>query len=692
MCEDNNEYADKEGFGLRVYESKKIRNVGILSHGGTGKTSLTEAMLYDAGHINRLGRTDDGTTVTDYLPEEIKRKVTVSATLAPIEWKDHKINVLDTPGYADFIGEVRSAMRAVDSVILMVDAVAGIEVMTEVHWDAAEETQKPRLIFINKMDRENANFERTLTALRERFGTRVAPLTLPIGAEDQFTGIVDILQKKAWKFEGSKAVPTDIPAELAAQAESHREELMEAAAEGDDTLLEKYLEGEPLTDEEINLGLHAGVQAAKIVPVFCGSATKNIGVHNLLDAVVDLLPSPVVAAGGEDISQGPVTAFVFKTLADPFVGKLSFIRVVKGVLKADSTVHNLNKAKDERFGSLLITRGKNQDTAPEANAGDIVAIAKLADTNTGDTLGEKGKSEIQEGLDFPHPIFSVALEAKSRNDEDKVGSALTRLLEEDPTLVLEKNVETKETVLTGMGETHLDIVVERLQRKFGVEVNRKTPTVPYRETIRGSADCEYKHKKQSGGHGQYGHVKMKFDPLPGEGFVFAETIFGGSVPKNYHPAVEKGVREAMQEGVLAGYPVTDIKVTLYDGSYHDVDSSEMSFKIAASQCFKKGMEMAKPVLMEPVMNVEATVPEQFMGDIIGDLNTKRGRILGMEPKGKWQIVKATVPLAEMYRYAIDLKSITQGRGSFTMEFDHYEDVPPQTAKEIIDASAKKTAD
>jgi len=678
---------------LRVYSSKQIRNIGVLSHGGAGKTSLVEAMLFDAGHTTRLGRIEDGTTVTDYLPIEIKRKVTVATVLAPIEWKEHKLNILDAPGYADFIGEVKSAMRASDGLIMVVDGVAGVEVMTEVHWEAANEANLPKVVFINKLDRENSSFEKTVAALRERFGSQVVPMTLPIGAEDKFSGVVDILQNKAFKFEGNKAIPTDIPADLINDIEKYHDALMEAAAEGNDELMMKYLDGEPLTEEEIAAGIKAGVKNAKIVPVFCGSATKNIGVQPMMDALVELMPSPLDAAPeGEDISKGPLTAIVYKTLADPFVGKLSFIRILKGTLKADGTVHNINKDKDERYGALLVPRGKAQDNVTEAHAGDIVAIAKLVDAGIGDTLGEKGKTEIQPGVEFPEPTFSVAVAAKSRNDEDKMATALYRMVEEDPTLRYSKNAETKESVLTGMGETHLDIIIERLKNKFAVEVNTKTPRVPYRETIRGTGDFEYKHKKQSGGHGQYGHVKLRFYPLTEGNFEFTETIFGGSVPKNYHPAVEKGVREVMSEGVLAGYPMTQIKVELYDGSYHDVDSSEMSFKIAAAQCFKKGVEKCKPVLMEPVQYVEVHVPEQFMGDIISDLNGKRGRILGMEPHGKWQVVKAMAPLSEMYRYAIDLKSITQGRGYFSMKFDHYEDVPQNVAQTIIAEYQKNKED
>lgn len=676
---------------MQVYSSNKLRNVGILAHGGAGKTSLTEAILYNAGHTNRLGKVDDGTTTTDYLPEEIKRKVTVSTTLAPVEWRDYKINILDTPGYADFIGEVKSALRAVDGMVLVVCGVAGVEVQTEVHWDVAEEAGMPRIIFINKLDRENANFNRVLDDLQQRFGKKVVPITLPIGSEENFSGVVHILKEKAYKFKGKDVIEEEIPEELKDEVEQYREALMEAAAEGDDDLLMKYLEGEPLTDEEMYKGIRASVKNAKVVPVYCGSALKNIGVQLLTNAVINMLPSPleVVDAENEELNKEPLSALVFKTLADPFVGKLSFIRVLKGVMKSDTTVHNVNKDKDERYGPLLVMRGKNQNNVTEAQPGDIFAIAKLAATTTGDTLGVKGKTTAEEGVIFPNPTYSVAVQAKSRNDEDKVGNALNRLLDEDPTLRLEKNTETKETILTGMGEQHLDIIMERLQRKFGVEVTTKTPTVPYRETIRGTAEYEYKHKKQSGGHGQYGHVKLRFEPLKDNEFEFDETIFGGAVPKNYHPAVEKGVREAMQEGILAGYPVTNVKVTLYDGSYHDVDSSEMSFKIAASMCFRKGIEKANPVLMEPYMSVEIKVPDQYMGDIISDLNSKRGRVLGMEPQDKWQVVKAHVPLAEMYRYAIDLKSITQGRGSFSMEFSHYEDVPQQVAKTIIETATTK---
>ena len=676
---------------MRVYASKQLRNVAILSHGGAGKTSLTEAMLYDAGHTTRLGKTEDGTTVTDYLPEEIKRQVTVNTTLAPVEWKDCKINILDSPGYADFIGEVKSAVRACDGVLLVVDGVGGIEVMTEVHWDDVDEKNIPRFIFVNKLDRENANFYSVLDDMRETFGNRIVPMTLPIGSEDDFSGVAHVLQKKAYRYEDSKAVEISVPEEMEEDLDKYFETLMEAAAEGDDELLMKYLDGEILSEEEVYQGLLQGIKEAKVIPVYCGSATKNIGVQQLMDDIVNLMPSPVDIYG-EEIADGPMTAIVFKSIADPFVGKLSYLRLIKGELKADGTIHNVTKGKDERYSGLLVPRGKNQDNVSSANAGDIVAIAKFLDVAIGDTLGEKGKTEEQPGVEFPEPTFSVAVNAKSRNDEDKMASSINKMVEEDPTLHFMKNPETKESVLTGMGETQLDIVMERMKTKYSVEVTTKTPRVPYRETIRSTAETEYKHKKQSGGHGQYGHVKMRFYPYPDGDFEFTETIFGGSVPKNYHPAVEKGVREVMAEGVLAGYPMTQIKAELFDGSYHDVDSSEMSFKIAASQCFKLGVGKASPVLMEPIQYVEVHVPDQFMGDIISDLNGKRGRILGMEPHGKWQVVKAMAPLSEMYRYAIDLKSITQGRGYFNMSFDHYEDVPAMIAQGIIDDYQKNKED
>lgn len=669
---------------MKAYTPDKIRNVGIVAHGGAGKTSLTEAMLYNAGLTTRLGKVDDGTTVTDYLPEEIKRKVTITSTLAPMEWKNTKINLIDTPGYADFIGEVKGTLRAVDNLVMVVCGVSGVEVQTEVIWDYANEKNMPRMVFINKLERENSNFAKVVDELKNSFGTGIVPVQVPIGSEASFSGIVDLLQLKAYKFNQGKPTEIPIPEELQDTVQEYRDGLMESAAEGDDELLMKYLEGEELTAEEIIAGFKKGVKEGKIYPVLCGSALNNIGIPNLLNAIVDFLPSPKDLSDKDLLSEAP-SALVFKTLADPYVGKLSFLRVFTGTFKSTDGIYNANVEKEEKVGHFLMVRGKTQESLSEVSAGDIVAVAKLQETLTGHTLCLKSKPVILEGIEFPEPTLYVAISPKSRGDEDKVSNALARLLEEDPTLKVEKNLETKETILKGMGDLHLEIVIERMKAKFGVEVEMRTPKVPYRETIRSTVKIQGKHKKQSGGAGQYGDVWLTLEPLPEKDFEFHETIFGGAVPKNYFPAVEKGVREAMQEGVLAGYPVTNVKVTLVDGSYHPVDSNELSFKIAGSLAFKKGMEKASPVLLEPIMNVEILVPEQFMGDIMGDLNSKRGRILGMEPKGKLQLIKAQVPLAEMYRYAIDLKSITQARGSFKMELSHYEDVPQRIAEEIINS-------
>lgn len=671
---------------MKVYESAYLRNVAVIGHGGSGKTSLVEAMLFNAGHATRLGKVDEGTATTDFLPEEIKRKISVSTATAPCEWKQCKINLLDTPGYSDFFSDVKSALRVVDSVIVVVCAVSGVEVQTEVGWEEANRSNLPKIAVINKMDRENANFERAVQQMKDTFKVNVVPVQLPVGSEAQYSGIIDLLSMKAYKYNSKDGTYEEqaIPEDLVDKAQAARDALMEVAAEGDDDLLMKYLDGEQLSDEEIFQGLKSGFKANSFVPVLCGSALNNIGVRHILDFIVDVVPSPIETENKENIEADALAALVFKTMADPYVGKLSLFRVFNGTLKSDSIVYNANKEKEEKIGQIFIMRGKHQETVSEVKTGDIAAVSKLQETSTGDTLCRKDKKIILKGIDFPTPTLSVAIEPKSKGDEDKLSNALSRVLEEDPTLKLEKNVETKETILTGMGETHLDIVLERLQQKFGVEITSRPPRIPYRETIRSTVQQEGKYKKQTGGRGQYGHVWLTLEPSDQE-FEFEEKIFGGAVPKQYVPAVEKGLREAIAEGVLAGYPVTGVKVTLYDGSYHPVDSSEMAFKIAASMAFKKGMEKANPVLLEPIMNVEVTVPEQFMGDIIGDLNGKRGRILGMEPQdGGIQVIKAQVPLAEMSDYAIALKSITQGRGAFKMEFAQYEEVPARLAEEIIE--------
>lgn len=662
---------------MKTYPSEKIRNIAVVAHGGSGKTSLVEAILFNTGATNRLGKVEDGTTVADYHPEEIGHQITIHTSLIPCEWKDCKLNMLDTPGYSDFIGEVKGALRVTDSCLFTVSAVDGVEVQTEIIWDYVTEDNKPKVVFINKMDRENANFYKVLDELKENFGNNFAPIQLPIGQALEFTGVVDLLAQKAYTFKDGKGQEVPVPESMAGDLAEYREKLVEAAAEGDDDIMMKYLDGEELTVEEIKLGLAAGVESGRVIPVLCGSATKNMAITNLMDFLADYLPAPVVDEAK------PLSALVFKTLADPYVGKMNFIRVYSGKLKPDTTVLNAKKEKTEKVGQVMFARGKTTAPAQEVTAGDLAVLVKLQDVDTGDTLCDKENPVVLEGIEFPEPTLSVAITPKSKGDEDKLGNAINKLREEDKTIRVQKNPETKQTLLTGMGEMHLEIMLERLKRRYAVDIVTEPPKVPYRETIRSEAKIEGKHKKQTGGHGQYGHVWLRLEPLADGDFAFAEEVFGGAVPRNYFPAVEKGVREAMNEGVLAGYPVTGVKAVLVDGSYHPVDSSEMAFKIAASLAFKKGVQQAKPVLLEPVMNVEVTVPEKFMGDIISDFNTKRGRVLGMEPNGKQTRVKAHVPLAEMYRYAIDLKSITQGRGSFTMEFLGYEEVPGKLAEDVI---------
>jgi elongation factor G len=635
-------------------------------------------MLYNTGALTRLGRVEDGTTTADYHPEEINRQITIHTSLVPCEWQNCKINALDTPGFSDFTGEVRAVLRVVDNALFVVSAVDGVEVQTGVIWDYADEANLPRLVLINKMDRENAHFYKVLDELKGKFNANFAPMQLPVGQANDFSGIVDMVEQKAYAF-GPDGKPEEIPipGKLSEVIGEYREKLIEAAVEADDELMMKYLEGEELTAEEVKSGLKKGIAAAKIVPVLCASATKNMSVVNLMDFLADYCSPPAVE------ENAPFAGLVFKTLADPYVGRMNFIRVYSGTLKSDSVLFNSSREKAEKVGQVLYVRGKNTAPAAEIPAGDIAVLVKLQETFTGDTLCDKEHLVKLEGINFPVPTLSMAIQPKSKGDEDKLSNALTRLLEEDPTVKVEKSLETKETLLTGMGEMHLDILMERLKRKYGVDILMVQPKVPYRETIRNEVKVEGKYKKQTGGHGQYGHVWLRLEPLVNEPFVFDEEIFGGAVPRQYVPAAEKGVREAMGEGVLAGYPVTGVKAVLYDGSYHPVDSSELAFKIAASMAFKKGTQQAKPVLLEPIMEVEVTVPESYMGDIIGDFNTKRGRILGMEPSGKKTKIKALAPLAEMSRYAIDLKSMTQGRGSFCMQFGSYEEVPARLAEEII---------
>lgn len=664
---------------MKTYDTMNLRNVCLVGHGGSGKTSLAEAFLFNSGSVSRMGKVSEGNTVSDSLPEEIKHKMSISTSLIPVEWQGVKINVLDTPGYSDFFGEVKSALRVAESGVVVLCSVPGLEVQAEIILDMMEEQKLPRIIFINKLERENANFTKVLDQLKATFPSmRFAPLNLPLGQEAQFQGVIDIIERKAYVYENNasgKYKVQEMPAEYQADVASFRDVLAEAVAEADDEVLTKYLEGETLSDDDLKKGLKAAFSHNLVVPVLAGSALKNIGTSNLLHFFIDNAPAPQV--------NEEKCALVFKTLADPYVGKMSFLRAYGGNLLADSVVYNSTKEKEEKLGTPFILRGKNQDPVHVIPAGDIAVVAKLLDTGTGDTLCSKEKPIQLEGLDFPVPRLPVAIAPKSKGDEDKLGSALARLADEDLTIRMEKNVETKELLLYGMGEMHLEILMEKLQRKFGVGVNMRVPRVPYRETISKTVKVEGKHKKQSGGHGQYGHVWINLEPLTEGDFEFSEEVFGGSVPRQYFPAVEKGIREAMSEGVLAGYPVTGFKATLCDGSYHAVDSSEMAFKLASIIAFRKGAEMAKPTLLEPIAEAEIRVPEAFMGEVIGDLNGKRGRVLGMEAQGRFQIIRAHVPQSEMMRYAIDLKSMTQGRGTFKIRFLKYDEVPSKISEGII---------
>ena len=692
---------------MKAYTAESIRNIALAGHGGCGKTSLTEALLFDAGAVDRLGKVDDGSTASDYDQDEIKRKISINASLAPCEWKNSKINLIDTPGYADFVGDVKGAMRIVESALIVVCAVSGVEVGTETAWDFANECGITRAFFVNKMERENADFFAVADAMKVRFGNRVVPVWLPIGSQDSFKGYVDLVSMKAVIGAGKQAVAGEIPADMADTVQRCREGLIEAAAENDDDLLNKYLEGETLSNDEIARGLMLGVKAGKVVPVFCGSAARNIGASGVMDMIVENFPSPadMPAAKGTNPQSGaeeerkpadsePYSSLVFKTLADPYVGKLTYFRVYSGVLKSDSHVFNSTKGSEERVGQVYFLRGKNQEATPEVHAGDIAAVAKLAETSTGDTLCDKARPIKYVPIEFPAPIYSVAIFAKTKTDEDKLGPGLAKLADEDPTFHYRREVETSETLVSGMGETHVDIIVDRLKRKFGVEVETALPRIPYRETITMGAKAQGKHKKQTGGRGQYGDAWVELQPREkGEGFEFVDQVVGGSIPRQYIPAVEKGIREAMDRGFLAGYPVVDVRAIVYDGSFHTVDSSEMAFKMAGILAFQAAAEKCGPVLLEPIVNVEVIVPEEFMGDIIGDLNGKRGRILGMEQIGGGkQRIRGTVPQSEMQRYAIDLRSIARGRGTFKIEPSHYEQVPAHQAQQIIEQRKKEKAE
>lgn len=686
---------------MESYQTGQIRNIVLLSHGGAGKTSLSEALLFDAGVINRLGRVDDGTTTSDWDPDEVKRKISTSTSVLPVPWKDHKLNVLDAPGYADFVGEMKAAVSVADAAVVVVCAASGVEVGTEIVWQYIDQAQLPRLIFMNKMDRENADFYRSLAEVQQRFGAQCVSLCLPVGSVASFSGVVDLLSQKA--FLGVDGSEAPIPSDMQEVAAAHREKLVEVVAETDDDLLAKYLEGEEISEEELRAALRTSIIQGKVVPILAGSALQNIGMKNLVNTLIDLTPSPTerppVTAHNpqtnkdEDISAdpgGPLAAFVFKSTADPYIGKLTYFRVFSGTLKSDSQVWDVGKGKPERLGQLLAIRGKAQEPVQQVVAGDIGAVAKLTDVNTGDTLTTREHPLALPPISFPEPLYRLAVFPKTKADLDKLANALSRLVEEDPTLSVYKDPDTAETIMAGVGDSHLEITVDRMKRKFGVEVTMGVPRVSYKETITMSTKAEYKHKKQTGGHGQYGHVVLELEPLSrGSGFEFAEKVVGGSVPRNYIPAVEKGVNTAVHEGALARFPLVDVRVTLFDGSYHPVDSSDMSFQIAASQAVKQGVLKANPVLLEPIMDLHVTVPEGQTGDIMSDLNTKRARVLGMTPNSNgYTTIEAQAPLAEVQQYATDLRSLTQGRGSFKMEFNHYDEVPPHLLAKVVEQVKK----
>ena len=681
---------------MKNYKSTNIRNVAVLGHGKTGKTSLLDACLFNTEAVKRLGNVEDNSSALDFEPEEIKRGMTIHAKLAACEWRDFKLNFIDTPGYPDFVGEVKGAVAAADSALIMISASSGIKSGTENAWNMAEESELPRAFFINKMDREHADFDGVVEELRVRFGDGVVPVQIPIGREAAFQGVVDLLSLHMKVVtHDNEIIKDEVPEYIQGDVETARQKLIEAVAEFNNELLEKYIDGAAITELEVAAALIEGIQAGKIFPVFCGSAKQNIGIKKLMNDIVEYLPTPYfkVSIGTDPVSgeikerstEDAFSAQVFKTVVDPFVGRQSFIRIFSGEMRGDAVYYHPNKEKEERVGTLFTLQGKRQDNLNTLSAGDIVVTTKLQDVRTGDTLCDKNDAIQYERITYPEAMLEMAASAKKKGDEDKVFGALAKQQDEDPTLILAKNPETKETLLRGIGEVHLEVLIEQLQRKFSAELVLSEPRVAYRETIRKTVQVQGRHKKQSGGHGQYGDVWLEISPLPtGEGNVFTETIFGGSVPRQYIPAVEKGTAETLADGVLAGYPVVDVKVNLYDGSYHAVDSSEAAFKTAAALAIRKGIMEAEPILLEPIDTLTIQTPEYYMGDVMGKLNSKRAHILGVDSKGKdMSEIQALIPAAELYRFATDLRSLTQGRGSYTLAFARYEPVPEKKAQQLI---------
>ena len=684
---------------MKVHDATTIRNVALVGHSGAGKTQLASAMLFDAGMVNRLGRVDDGTTVTDFDEEEIARKHTLASSLAFAEWNKTKINLIDTPGFGNFLADAHAALRVADGALVVVDAVAGVEVQTEKVCEFCDELELPRFVVLNRFDRERASLGRSLESLHGVFGRTVIPIEYPLGEEKAFRGVVDLLSMKAYTFEpdgSGKLTQGPIPADAAGEVNAAREALVEMVAEADDSLMEKFFEAGSLTQEELVAGLRSAVIARKVCPLLCTSSTLNVGIQALLDGILAYLPSPAERSvkgskGGSEIlvkasDQDPYAVVIWKTVADPFAGRISMFRVMSGTIRSDSTVYNLTKESPERLGHLVLLQGKTQVEVPEIKAGDLGAVAKLKETLTNDTLADKGGVTFPP-LKFPEPVLSYAIEPKSRGDEDKISSSLQRLQEEDPTIRSSRDPQTKELLLSGQGQLHIEVTVAKLKRRFGVEVNLKPPRIPYRETITASTEAHGRHKKQTGGHGQFGDCKITMEPLPrGADFEFVDDIFGGAIPRQFIPAVEKGIQDARLRGYLAGYPVVDFRVTLIDGQFHAVDSNELSFKLAGSLAFKDGMSRARPTLLEPIMNVEVFAPSDFAGDLMGDLNGRRGRIGGMDTRGGMTVIKAQVPMAEMLTYEQQLTSATGGRGSYHMEYSHYEEVPSHLQTKIIAAA------
>ena len=690
---------------MKDYNFKNLRNVGLIGHGATGKTSLAEALLFYTNNTDRLGKVDDGTTVMDYEQEEKKRGISLSTSVASFEEKNTKINIIDMPGYFDFQGEVVEGMRAVDIATIVVCSVSGVQVGTEKAWDYCEKIKLPRAFFINKMDRENSDFDKTLDDMKEKFGASIVPIEYPIGKENDFKGIINVISKEAYIYneKTGKMSITEIPKELSEKVEECKMMVMEAVAETDEELLDKYLTDGELCDEDIYSGLIKGCAQGDIAPVLCGSATKVIGIKSLIENIINCFPSPEYAIpqkaknliDNEEVyinitEDKPFSALIFKTIADPFVGKISLFRVITGKINGETIVNNTSNGKSEKLNHLFFMKGKSQIATQEIVAGDIGAVAKLQNTGTGDTLCAEGINLVFDKINFPKAMMPMAILPKAKGDEEKISLALSKLSEEDPVFKIERDIENAETIISGLGETHLEVIASRIKSKFGADVILQVPKVPYRETIKGNSDVQGKHKKQSGGHGQYGDVKIKFEPRnDGElELEFVDKVVGGAVPRNFIPAVEKGLRECLSNGVLAGYPVVGLRATLYDGSYHPVDSSEMAFKIAASLAYKKGLEAAKPILLEPIMSVEVVVPDEYMGDVMGDVNKRRGRVIGMEREGKMQKIVAEVPMAEMFNYSTDLRSLTQARGNYISSFIRYDEVPVTEVAKILDDARK----